>query len=224
MSTSNNKTSGLLIAVIVILTIAVAAQSVAMAKLYSKVSNGTDAEKTTVFIEPKENTEDAKVDLPSDDSDQSVQSSQFDWDMDNWDPFKEMQAMQDHINQMFGNAFNRFNQSDAFMDLFDKYSFSPNINVEDKGEYYLVTVDAPGVEDSNLNIKIEGQILSVSGTIRNETKKEEKGKILTQERRSGSFQRMVTLPSPVKIGEMTTENKRGVIHIKLPKEKEEKEK
>lgn len=224
MSTLNDKTSRLLITVIAILTVAVGVQSIAMAKLYNKVNKGTGTEKTTVFIEPKEDTEDYKVDLQSDNSSQNAQSLQFDWNMDNWDPFQEMQAMQNHINQMFGNAFNKFNHSDAFMDLFDKYSFSPNINVEDKGKYYLITVDAPGVEDSNLNIKIEGQVLTISGTLQNETKKEEKGKMLRQERRTGSFHRLVTLPSPVKEDEMTTENERGIIRIKLPKEEEQKKK
>jgi len=139
-------------------------------------------------------------------------------DMDDWDPFREMNSMHDRINQMFGSAFNRFQHSNGFKDLSRGYMFSPNIDIEDKGDHYLVTLDVPGVEDSRLDIKIDGQTLTVSGTMQSDTKKENKGHLLRQERRSGSFQRTITLPGPVKPDKMTTENKKGILYITIPKE------
>jgi HSP20 family protein len=138
-------------------------------------------------------------------------------DFDNWDPFKEMHNMQDRINQMFGNAFNQFQQSDDFGALFRNHPFAPDINIEDKGDHFLVTVDLPGTEDSQLDVKLEGQTLTISGSVQSESKETGKGTMLRQERRSGKFQRTVTLPSPVKVDKMTTSNKKGVVTITIPK-------
>ena len=139
------------------------------------------------------------------------------WDLDNWDPFKEMHSMQDRMNQMFRGAFNHFQQSDDFGALFRDHPFAPDIDMEDKGDHYLVTVDLPGAEDSQLDVKLEGQTLTISGSVQSESKETDKGKVLRRERRSGKFQRTVTLPGPVKADKMTTTNKKGVVTITIPK-------
>ena len=136
---------------------------------------------------------------------------------DGWDPFKEMHAMQENINRMFGSAFDRFRMSDDFGAMFQDYAFAPDINIEDKGENYLVTVDLPGAEDSQIDVKLEGRALTISGSVHQESTTTEKGRILRQERRSGNFHRTVTLPSPVKEDEMTTSNQMGVLHVTIPK-------
>lgn len=141
----------------------------------------------------------------------------FAMDLDNWDPFKEMQFMQDRINQMFGSAFNHFQQSEDFGALFREHAFAPDINIEDRGDHYRVTVDLPGAEESQLDVKLEGQTLMITGSVQSETRETDKGKLLRQERRSGRFQRSVTLPSPVQSDKMTTSNKKGVVTITIPK-------
>ena len=141
----------------------------------------------------------------------------FAWDLDNWDPFKEMHSMQDRISQMFGSAFNHFQQSDDFGTLFRDHPFAPDINIEDKGDHFLVTVDLPGTEDSQLDVKLEGRTLTISGSVQSESKETDKGNMLRQERRSGKFQRTVTLPSPVEADKMTTTNKKGIVTITIPK-------
>lgn len=141
-------------------------------------------------------------------------------EFDNWDPFKEMHSMQDRINQMFGSAFNRFQQSDDFGVLSRAHPFASAINVEDKGDHFLVTVDLPGTEDSQLDVKLEDRTLTISGSVQSESKGTDKGRMLRQERRSGEFQRTVTLPGPVKADQMTTTNQKGVVTITIPKAKE----
>lgn len=135
-----------------------------------------------------------------------------------WDPFQEMHAMHERINELFGSAFGRFQQSDVFSGLSGKYVFSPNINLVDQGDSFLVTVDLPGAEDSRIDVHIQGQTLTISGTLQAETSQTDKGKILRQERQSGSFKRILTLPVPVQADKMTTTNKKGVLSIIIPKE------
>jgi len=141
------------------------------------------------------------------------------WDLDawsDWDPFKEMRAIQERINQMFGSAFNRFQGSRDFGALLRDYAFSPDLNLEDRGDHYLVTVDLPGVEETRVEVRVEGQTLTISGSSES-AYREQSGQVLRQERRCGRFYRVLTLPARVKGDQITTESKRGVLYVKIPK-------
>jgi len=199
------------------LLVAVVVQSAVIFGLYGKLGRSVaKPERPTPSIVKDDHSRlRPKAVLPAKPFDQD--KDLFSWDLDDWDPFKEMHSMQDRINQMFGSAFGRFQKSDEFGDLLGKYAFSPDINLEDKGDHYLVTVDLPGVEDTRLDVKIEGQTLTISGSVQSESTETDKGKMLRQERRSGKFQRIVTLPSSVKADKMITTNKKGVVTITIPK-------
>lgn len=218
MNAKQNISSWPLVLVISILGITVLAQSAAMISLHKKVDalSKTDAEnvtqvqqdKTPFVTQSKPNTNSTSID----------QFFEFD---DNWDPFMEMQAMRESIDHMFGNAFNRFHNSDNFGGLLENYAFSPDMNIEDKGDHFLVTVDLPGYEDSKIDVKVEDQMLTLSGTVESETEEQnDNGQILRQERQSGKFYRTITLPGPVNTDKMTTKNKKGVLYITLPKKSE----
>lgn len=129
--------------------------------------------------------------------------------------------MHDRINQMFGNAYNRFQKSDGFGSFFGTHTFSPSVNIEDKGDRYLVTVDLPGAEESQLDINLDGEELTISGSVESEIRDEEDGKMLRQERRSGKFSRTIMLPGSVQADKMTTKNKKGILYIEIPKAKQD---
>ncbi|MGQ9663077.1 MAG: Hsp20/alpha crystallin family protein [Kiritimatiellia bacterium] len=143
----------------------------------------------------------------------------LDLDLDNWDPFQEMRSLHERIDKMFGNAFGRLQRSKEFSRLFEKdYVFSPDINLEDRGDHYLVTVDLPGVENTRLDVKLDGQTLTISGSAESPSSEErQKGRVIRLERKSGRFFRSIVLPSVVKADEMTTTNRLGVLYIRIPK-------
>ena len=141
------------------------------------------------------------------------------WDLDRWDPFVEMRLMQDRMNQMFLSAFNRFQDSDDLGGLSRDYPFAPDLNIEDKGDNYVVTVDLPGAENSQINVKYEDPLLTISGSVQSESTETDKGRILRQERRSGQFLRAVSLPGPIQADKISTQNEKGVVTITAPKAK-----
>jgi HSP20 family protein len=200
---------------VAVLLVAVAAQSVVLTKLYKRLDSGSEQPQVERVVDQSHR---------EDDSTQSgmfapdfFEPDPFQWDAQSWDPFREMHSMQDRINQMFGSAFNRFQDSDDFGSIFHEYSFSPDVNIQDGGDHYLVTMDLPGVEDSRLNVTIEGQTLTISGTIQTESTGKDRGQMLRQERRSGQFRRTVTLPSPVETGKMTSKHEKDGLYIRIPK-------
>lgn len=223
MTDINNRKLTVLTVLVAVLLVAVLAQSAAIWDLRTgrdNTSRKTEAAKSTQLVvaqHPADNNSKSPVVRPTDPLDKDP----FDWDLNDWDPFKEMQSMQDRIDQMFGSAFNRFRRSDDLGKLFGDPLFSPAINIEDKEDHYLVTVDLPGTEDSRVDVKIDGQTLIVSGSVQSESRQEEKGKMLREERRSGKFERSLTLPGPVQADQIKSRNKKGVLYIEIPKKAED---
>jgi HSP20 family protein len=86
-----------------------------------------------------------------------------------------------------------------------------------------VRVDIPGMEAKDIDIQVNGNLLTISGERREE--REEKGKTFHRiERRVGRFSRTVTLPSPVKEAAVDAQYKNGILTVKLPKTEEAKSK
>ena len=79
-----------------------------------------------------------------------------------------------------------------------------------------VRMDLPGITAKDIDIQVNGNVLTVSGERKEE--KEEKGKTFYRvERSCGNFSRSVTLPCAVTESEVAADYKDGVLTIKLPK-------
>jgi HSP20 family protein len=136
----------------------------------------------------------------------------------NWDPYREIQRMQREMDRMFNDAFNRFNHSPDFQHLYRQQVFSPDIDLNDEGDRYVVLVDIPGADESDISVNLEEQRLTISG--KQDYEKQDKdsyGNMVYRERRSGTFKRSITLPEPVKQSGMQTKLDNGVLTITIPK-------
>lgn len=92
----------------------------------------------------------------------------------------------------------------------------PSLDIEESDSAIEVKVDLPGLKAEEIEISLNGNMLTVSG--HRSVEKEEKGKKTHyMERKFGSFSRTVSLPSPVEEDEVAAEYHEGVLHITLPK-------
>jgi HSP20 family protein len=92
----------------------------------------------------------------------------------------------------------------------------PSVDIEDRGNDFLVTVEAPGFNKNEMDINVCGNSLEVSGC--KETVQDEKTKeYIKKERMSESFYRTVELPEEIKYEEISADLKNGVLEIMLPK-------
>jgi len=131
-----------------------------------------------------------------------------------WNPYDEMQRMQDEMEKLFGESFSRFHLKSPLGSL----SKSPAIDLQDKSDHYLVTVNAPGAEESSMDVKLEGQMLTIS--IKTEQGKQEEDQnddYRYRERFVGEFHRVLALPGPVDADNMKTDYRNGVLTIMIPK-------
>ncbi len=154
---------------------------------------------------PQTNTSNLpKPNLPKSDDDEFFKDR-------TWNPYEEIQHMQNEMEQMFGDSFSRFHMKTPLGSL----STAPDVDLQEKPDRYIVTVNAPGADESSMDVKLEDQILRIS--IKTERAKDEtddkNGKYQYRERFVGQFQRALTLPGPANAAKMTTEYRNGVLTI-----------
>ena len=140
------------------------------------------------------------------------------FDVDAWDSFAEMQHVQEQVEHAFADAFGRFGQNAAYNNMMPGTAYTPKVDVDEKNDKYVLRFDLPGVDKGNVDVKVDGREVTVSGK-RDDviTNKDDSGKVVRQERRAGSFTRSVELPQKVDATRMTASNDKGVFTIVLPK-------
>ena len=221
MSELKSNISNVLLILVAILVVVVGVQTWYMAGMHKQLSMLHDQTKNNSLKKsPSLTSKDKTPSKKQSTQDQPLDDEWFNppFDPDNWDPLKEMQQMQDHMNKQFNDAFGRFHQSERFEDLSGSAGFTPNIDVKDEKDRFVVHVDLPGTENSNIDVRLNGQQLTIAGT--RESNREEKNEdqhVLRRERRMGEFSRTLILPSPVKQEGMKTHFKNGVLEVIIPK-------
>ncbi len=96
----------------------------------------------------------------------------------------------------------------------DKYV--PSLDVAESNEAFEVALDLPGVKPEDVKVEMHEGKLIVSGE-RSSVKDSKEKNYHRVERSSGSFYRMVSLPTDVDLEQIDAKYDQGVLHITLPK-------
>jgi HSP20 family protein len=90
------------------------------------------------------------------------------------------------------------------------------LDLAETSDAFELRIDAPGMKTSDFDVQVHGNIVTVSGSRKEE--KEEKGKTFYRlERRTGSFSRSLTLPCNIDEAGVDANYEAGVLTVKLPK-------
>jgi HSP20 family protein len=101
----------------------------------------------------------------------------------------------------------------------------PRVDVREEDERYLLEAELPGFTESDVDVKVEDNLLTISSRKEEnkEEKKEEKsGTYLVRERRSSSFSRSFVLPRDVDSQKIHGSFADGVLTLTLEKSPEAK--
>jgi HSP20 family protein len=136
-----------------------------------------------------------------------------------WDPFQDLLAIQDEMNQLFGQVMGQGSRAKEA----GARAWAPALDIAERNDAYVVTVEVPGVKPEELNITLENGVLTISGERRfeTETKEEQFHRI---ERRYGAFRRSVTLPDRVTADAVEASFEDGLLQVVVPKAEEAKPK
>lgn len=94
--------------------------------------------------------------------------------------------------------------------------FVPSMDVSETDESFFVTLDLPGVSPDAVSIEVHEGKLTISGN-RVAEATDEKLKFHRIERKSGEFQRLVSVPNDVDVEKIDAAYEHGVLVVTLPK-------
>lgn len=107
----------------------------------------------------------------------------------------------------------------------DWYRTSPMVNIKDTEKNYLIEMAAPGFSKEDISVKIEDNILTITGTQNEEKQTEnENEKYTRKEFHYQTFSRSFTLPKRIDSSKVSAAYENGVLKVSLPKPEEEKAK
>lgn len=125
------------------------------------------------------------------------------------DPFLDLHR---EVNRLFDDRFRNMAGAGESMAL------SPSIDVNETDDGWEIAAELPGVDEKDIDLRLDGDVLTISGEKRNE-RKDEKSRFV--ERSYGSFTRSIHLPFTPDAEKVKADCDRGVLRIKLPKSVEQ---
>jgi HSP20 family protein len=132
-----------------------------------------------------------------------------------WNPWAEMQRMQARFEREFARSFDAFRV--ALPDN-PHTTDTPQITVEQQGDNYVVKADIPGAKEGDIQVNLDGRLLSISSQSQNDRKKTaDNGAVTSESRYSSAFEQIFTLPGPVAVSGMKSDFKDGVLTLTIPR-------
>jgi len=145
-----------------------------------------------------------------------------------WDPFEDLRSAQDEVNpmnhQMMRSLFAQaLGQRQGAAATSTPAAWAPALDISERKDAYLVTVELPGVKLDDLEITLEGGLLTIQGEryFGHDSSEEQFHRV---ERRYGAFRRSITLPAHVQADAVHATFEDGVLQIMVPKMEEAKPK
>ncbi len=131
--------------------------------------------------------------------------------------WEEMDKLQREMNRMFDSSY-----MNRFLDRpLNSHDF-PAMNVWTKADSgQVITAEIPGMNVEDLDIKVAGETLTISGS-RSAPEEGDEIKYHRQERGYGSFTRTIQLPFPIDIDKVEANYEKGVLKIWLPRAEADK--
>lgn len=136
-----------------------------------------------------------------------------------WDPFRDLITLRERMNRLFEDAFPYRGEEKELV----ASSWAPAVDIYEKENALVLATEVPGLDENDIEIKIEDNTLTLKGErkFEKETKEENYHRI---ERSYGSFHRSFTLPRYIDEDKINAEYENGVLKITMPKKSELKAK
>jgi HSP20 family protein len=136
-----------------------------------------------------------------------------------FEPFREFATLQNRINRVFREAYT----PEGHDETLTTSSFAPAVDVYEDEHSVTLKIEVPGIEEKDIDVRIENNTLTVHGERKIE-KEEKEENYRRVERQYGSFTRTFNLPTTVDSEKVSANYDKGVLKIALPKKAEAKPK
>jgi HSP20 family protein len=134
-----------------------------------------------------------------------------------WEPFRNVNSLQEQFSRLFDTSFpGRSSESDLT-------TWAPAVDIQETENELVLKADLPGIEDKDIDVRIENNTLTIRGERKFE-KQVNEDNYLRVERSYGSFSRSFSLPNTINTEAIHAEYKNGVLTVQMLKRAESKPK
>jgi HSP20 family protein len=139
--------------------------------------------------------------------------------MTRWDPFQDLRSAQDEMAQMSPILAHALGLHAQQQGSGRAMAWAPALDISERKDAYLVTVELPGVDVDDLEITLEDGLLTIQGEryFAHDSSEQQFHRV---ERRYGAFRRSITLPAQVMADGIQATTDNGVLQILVPKMEE----
>jgi HSP20 family protein len=142
--------------------------------------------------------------------------------MTRWDPFQDLRNAQEQeelaqmaqMSPMLAHALGQRAQQGSGQAT--TTAWAPALDISERKDAYLVTVELPGVQADDLQVTLEDGLLTIQGE-RHFAHDSSEQQFHRVERRYGAFRRSITLPAQVQAEQIEASVDNGVLQIMVPK-------
>ena len=132
--------------------------------------------------------------------------------IERWNPFDEAVSLRDAVNSLFQESFVRPGGASARPGGLASFP----LDVCETENEFVVKASLPGVKPDDVQVTIHGDTLTIRGA--SKVEEEKKGEHWhLRERRFGTFQRSLSLATPVDADKAAAQFEHGVLTLRLPK-------
>ncbi len=128
-----------------------------------------------------------------------------------WDPFRDLSSLHKEIDSLFRRSFGPLEEPEQGTGMM----VSPRLDAFVKDKVYHVEVELPGIAREDLDVHIDGNVLTLSGE-RKRNKETKEQDFLIRESSYGSFLRRLTLPEGADAEKVQARFDNGVLMITMP--------
>ena len=132
-----------------------------------------------------------------------------------WDPFDEMDRMQEQMNQMFQNSFSRGGSGKRGM-FSSNMSFDYDFDLKETNDGYEIKFDMTGLDKEKIDIQINEHSITVKGEHSRQDAEESQNSFFSSQS-FGSFMKTIPLPVDADTSKIKTEKEGDTLVIRLPK-------
>ena len=126
-----------------------------------------------------------------------------------WEPVREMMTLREAMDRLFDDAFTRPPSASGV-------SVVPAIDLYETADEVVMKANLPGLKSDDVQISVTSDVLTLRGEVLPaDNQKEATYHIM--ERRTGVFERSITLPTDVQTEKAKADFENGVLTITLPK-------
>lgn len=131
-----------------------------------------------------------------------------------WDPFKDLMTLQERMNRVFDDAFNKQGTQTAG-------EWAPPVDIYETETQIVIVAETPGVPEENLDIQVTDGVLTIKGEkpIPDDSESDSYYRL---ERAYGKFTRSFAVPNTVDVNSVRASLKDGLLKITLNKRGEVK--